>query len=146
MAHITLPENVKHLYRSTIKVRWGDMDALGHVNNTRFFQYFEDVRVGWLRATVGESWQPDGAGPVVVHTACQFKKPVVHPATLHIDLYSAPPGRSSIETFYEVYREGDQELSARGQASVVWIDLSTGKPTSLPETFHTAYEASAASV
>jgi acyl-CoA thioester hydrolase len=29
-------------------VRWGDMDAYGHVNNTVYFRYMEQVRVEWL--------------------------------------------------------------------------------------------------
>jgi acyl-CoA thioester hydrolase len=31
-----------------IPVRWGDMDAFGHVNNTVYFRYFEETRFQWM--------------------------------------------------------------------------------------------------
>ena len=31
-------------------IRWGDMDALGHVNNTVYFRYMEQARIEWLHA------------------------------------------------------------------------------------------------
>ncbi len=36
------------LYSQTINVRWSDMDAIGHVNNARYFTYMEQVRIEWL--------------------------------------------------------------------------------------------------
>ena len=31
-----------------VVVRWADMDALGHVNSTAYFEYFETVRITYL--------------------------------------------------------------------------------------------------
>ena len=31
-------------------IRWGDMDAMGHVNNTVYFRYMEQTRIEWLYA------------------------------------------------------------------------------------------------
>ena len=44
----TLPEHKKLTYQMEIPVRWGDMDAMGHVNNTIYFRYFEIARLEWL--------------------------------------------------------------------------------------------------
>ena len=46
---IELPENKKLVHQMPITVRWGDMDAMGHVNNTVYFRYLERVRLDWLR-------------------------------------------------------------------------------------------------
>jgi len=35
-------------HRFTLAVRWGDMDAMGHVNNTVYFRYMEQTRIEWL--------------------------------------------------------------------------------------------------
>jgi len=35
------------LYEMDIVVKWGDMDALSHVNNAQYFRYFEQVRLDW---------------------------------------------------------------------------------------------------
>ena len=31
-----------------IDVRWGDQDAMNHVNNIKYFQFLEQVRVNWF--------------------------------------------------------------------------------------------------
>ena len=142
MARLSIPSDAHHLHRVQVNVRWGDMDALGHVNNTRFFQYFEHVRVTWLRAVMGSDWKATGAGPVLAHTSCDFKRPVVYPADLVIDLYSTPPGRSSVETYYEARLPNDDApLCAVGRATVVWVDFATGGPTPLPDGFREAIDA-----
>lgn len=123
-----------HTYR--FDVRWGDMDALGHVNNSRYFTYFEQARVDWMRTLPGGGFS-DGTGPVLARTACDFKRPITYPATLHIDVYAGEPGRSSLPTTYDV-RDDDGTLYARGEAVIVWVDRATGRPTALPDAVHAA--------
>jgi hypothetical protein len=40
---IEIPERKKLVYEMTIPIRWGDMDAMGHVNNTSYFRYMETM-------------------------------------------------------------------------------------------------------
>ena len=49
-----------HLER--IAIRWGDMDAMGHVNNTVYFRYMEQARISWFDRLVpeDEAWQSTG--------------------------------------------------------------------------------------
>jgi acyl-CoA thioester hydrolase len=122
-----------HLFTSRIPVRWGDMDALGHVNNTVYFRYMEQARVEWLEE-LGlrvEPGQPDGV--VIVNASCTFLVPVTYPATVEVKLFVGSPGRSSIPTYYEMYCLGEETLYAEGAAKVVWIDGRTGKSAPLPE-------------
>ena len=44
-----------------IPVRWGDLDAMGHVDNTTCFRYFESLRIEWLETV---------ALPRHLHAAC----------------------------------------------------------------------------
>jgi acyl-CoA thioester hydrolase len=39
----------KFVHAMTIPIRWGDMDAMGHVNNTVYFRYLESARIEWMR-------------------------------------------------------------------------------------------------
>ena len=44
------------VHTTTVPIRWGDMDAQGHVNNTVYFRYMEQARVEWferMRARLG---------------------------------------------------------------------------------------------
>ena len=43
-----------HVHTSRQPIRWGDMDALGHVNNTVYFRFMEQARIEWLYAHRGE--------------------------------------------------------------------------------------------
>ena len=53
--------------RQTITMRWGDMDAVGHLNNTYYFRYLEQIRLNWLES-MGHSINPQGRGPVLAST------------------------------------------------------------------------------
>ena len=122
------------LYTLALPVRWGDMDALGHVNNTVYFRYMEQARVEWLE-TNGlfiEGRQQEGSA-VIVNAGCTFLIPITYPATIEVSMFAGPPGRSSIATFYEIRCRGDHRLFAEGTAKIVWIDPATGRSSPLPE-------------
>src|SRR5574343_1966278 len=51
------------LDRRTIRMRWGDMDAVGHLNNTYYFRHMEQIRVAWLDS-IGHPIDPAGLGPL----------------------------------------------------------------------------------
>lgn len=122
------------VHSCSIPVRWGDMDAYGHVNNALYMRYLEEARVQLLEA-IGISLDPDGEAPVVINVGCTFFKPVVYPDTLRIDCYIKDPGRSSFMTIYQVYSEKDPENPvSEGYAKVVWIDHRTERSVPLPET------------
>ena len=116
---------------STQAIRWGDMDAFGHVNNTVYFRYMEQARIDWLYAQAKTIGYTGNGGPVIVNASCNFLAPLVYPGEVEIRMYLGPPGRSSIESFYELLVAG--EKFADGAAKIVWIDRVTGRSVPLPE-------------
>jgi len=52
----------KLVHVERIPIRWGDMDAMGHVNNTVYFRYMEQARISWFDALVprGKAWKATG--------------------------------------------------------------------------------------
>jgi len=122
-----------HLHTSTFPVRWGDMDALGHVNNTIYFRYMEQIRVEWLE-TIGMQLLAGATDSVVIiNASCTFLLPITYPASVEVRLFAGSPGRSSIPTYYEIRRVGEPTLYAEGASKVIWIDGATGKSAPLPE-------------
>jgi acyl-CoA thioester hydrolase len=122
------------VYTSEIQVRWGDMDAFGHVNNSKFFSYFETARVNWWQEAVPEGLDLSESGPVLVNANCTFMKPVIFPETLLIEISVGPGGRSSHECFYTVLSKKDTSVMyAEGTTKVVWVDRRTGKSVPLPD-------------
>ena len=124
--------NKKLVHTTRLAIRWGDMDALGHVNNAVYFRYLEQARVEWLQ-TSGFALNPT-MGPVIVNAHCNFLRQLKYPGEIEIRTYLGLPGRSSFETLYEICRVDEPEqLCAEGGAKVVWVDFTQGKSTPLPE-------------
>lgn len=116
-----------------IPLRWGDMDAMGHVNNTMYFRYMEQARIGWFDALIPEQEAWKETGIVIANASCNYKRPMVYPGLVEVKLFVGPPGGSSVPTYYEMHLEGDRHLYADGAAVVVFIDLSKQKPFRIPE-------------
>ena len=128
-----LPEAKKLTLEMVIPIRWGDMDAMGHVNNTIYFRYMEIVRIEWLHS-VGGSPDPAGEGPVIVNAFCNFIKQLEYPGDVLAKHYVANPGRSSFETYITLER-GDAPgvIYASGGAKTVWVNFPQQKSVPLPE-------------
>jgi acyl-CoA thioester hydrolase len=123
----------KLLWTERINVRWGDMDALGHVNNVEYFRYMEQARFAWMLAIKVPVVQ-DNRGPVAVRAVCDFLKPIVYPATIAVAIYLGRVGRSSITLHHDIYRGSrPRTLFARGEIVMAWIDHDRGKSVPIPE-------------
>lgn len=120
------------VHTSVQPIRWADMDALGHVNNTAYFRYMEQARIEWLYAQAQAGVGYDrGTGPVIVNASCTFREALVYPGDVEVKMFLAGLGRSSVGSFYELRKDG--RMYADGAAKIVWIELASGRPTPLPE-------------
>ena len=70
---IEIPERKKLVHQMQIPIRWGDMDAMNHVNNASYFRYLETCRIEWMYS-IGCQPDPAGEGPVIVNAFCNFYK------------------------------------------------------------------------
>jgi acyl-CoA thioester hydrolase len=129
---IQIPEEKTFVHESIIPIRWGDMDAFGHVNNAVYFRYIEQARINWLES-LGLSFTQDEQGVVVVNAFCNYMKPVEYPADLIIKTYIANPTRVGLDTFNVMSLVGDPEtIRATSGATIVWVDFKTQKAASWP--------------
>ena len=134
---------MKHVYSSSVPVRWGDMDAYGHVNNTNYFRYMEQVRVEWMDSVKKRSVSevsPEGTGPVLINAQCTFLRQLKYTDLIEVRMFVGAVGRSSFETRYEIYKcspESAEEetmiLCAEGTAKIVWVNYVEEKSVPLPE-------------
>ena len=93
-----IPEQKKLVHEMPIPIRWGDMDAMGHVNNTLYFRYMEVIRIDWLHR-VGGPPDMNGEGFVIVNAFCNFLRQLEYPGEVLARMYVANPGRSSFDTY-----------------------------------------------
>ena len=125
---LIIPDEKRLVHEMVIPIRWGDMDAMGHVNNTVYFRYMEVVRVGWLHG-IGGPPDPEGAGPVVVNAYCTFMRQFEWPGDVRIKLYVGGAGRSSFETYTTMERaDAPGVICAEGGATTVWTRAQKSVP------------------
>ncbi|WP_041675180.1 acyl-CoA thioesterase [Ramlibacter tataouinensis] len=129
---IAIPEHKKLVHEMLIPIRWGDMDAMGHVNNTTYFRYLETIRIEWMRS-IGCQPDPRGEGPVIANAFCNFYKQLEYPGNVRVRMYVSDPSRSSFESWGTMEREDDPGvLYAAGGATTVWVDFPAQKSAPLP--------------
>ena len=116
-----------------IPIRWGDMDAMGHVNNICYFRYMEQARISWFEslADAGEAWRSQSI--VIANASCNFRRALTYPGTVEVKVFTGRPGGSSVATYYELRLDEDPEPYADGAAVVVFLDVASQKPMRIPE-------------
>ncbi len=137
---LEIPERKKLVHEMTFPIRWGDMDAMGHVNNAMYFRYMETARIEWMRS-VDAMANPQGQGPVIVNAFCNFYRQLEYPGDVLVRSYVSDPGRSSFDTWTTMARASEPDVvCAAGGATVVWTDFPAQKSAPLPDWLRRAIE------
>ncbi len=130
---IEIPELKKFVFEARIPVRWGDMDALGHVNNAVYFRYMESVRIDWFQS-IGVRENTDIEGPVIVNAFCNFYRQFQYPEEVLLKMYVSDARRATFETWVEMESTTEPGvIRAAGGATVIWVSRSLQKSTALPD-------------
>ena len=116
--------------RTHDKLRYGDTDRQGHVNNAVFATFFETGRVEMLLAGGGDFLAP-GQSLVLARLEIDLVAEINWPGTVEIGTRVAKIGRSSMALEQAVFQNG--VLAARGISVVVLTDETTRRSTPLSE-------------
>ena len=128
-----LPDDKKLCFELVIPIRWGDMDAMGHVNNANYFRYLETLRIDWFRS-IGCLPDADGVGPVIINAFCSFMRQLEYPGDVLAKHYVGAMGRSTLDTYATLERlDQPGVIHATGGATVVWTDFKAQKSVPLPD-------------
>lgn len=126
------------LLRLPIDVRWRDLDAFNHVNNSNFLTYIEEARLRWF-SQLGTGWYDENVAPVIAAVHINYRRPIEWPASLAVTLHAERAGRTSLTLGHRIVDAGnDGVLYADGNAVLVWIDRRGGRPAELPDVVRTA--------
>lgn len=121
------------MHRTVLDVRWRDLDSFDHVNNSTYLTYVEEARLDWLRALPGP-WVGDGRAPVLAAIGMDFRRPILWPARIVVELSPIRVGNSSLTLGHRILSEADASVvHAEGTATLVWIDTATGASAALPD-------------
>ncbi len=130
---IQIPEQKTLVYECTIAIRWGDMDAMGHLNNTSYFRFMETCRIDWFQS-IGCMPDPSGEGIVIVNAFCNFYRQLEYPGSVLTRMYASDPARTTFETWVTMARTDEPEtICAAGGATTIWVDFPSQKARTLPD-------------
>jgi acyl-CoA thioester hydrolase len=121
----------KLVHTQHMQMRWGDMDALGHMNNTVYFRYLEQARISWFDS-LGVNYAA-GEGAILGSINCRFRLPAVYPAELAISLHASNARNSSFVLASAITDCADDRLYATAEATMVWVNLAEGKSRPMPD-------------
>jgi acyl-CoA thioester hydrolase len=129
---VTAPRREDYAFFLPLAPRWGDMDAMGHVNNAKFFTYDESVRLAYFHELMADDprfWKDYGM--ILAHIEADFLAQLKPPADLQIGFRVAKLGRTSLRTEAAMFL--GESVVAVTRAVIVWFDYRAGTPLPLPE-------------
>jgi acyl-CoA thioester hydrolase len=120
-------------FRYPMLVRWSDIDSYDHVNNVRYFDYFQEARIAFLARildTVAEGYF-DAYPVVLAHQSVNYLRPI---------LLRHPPyvGSTSYTLGSRIVDHGQDLVYARATSVLVAVDGETHAKRALTEGERTA--------
>jgi acyl-CoA thioester hydrolase len=114
-----------------IKVRFRDLDAMGHVNNAVYFTYMETARTEFFASLLGVT-QPADVPVILGETSCRYHTPAHMGETLRVGLGVGRIGTKSFEIVSQIIG-GDGRLVATGQSTLIMYDYVNGTSFPIPD-------------
>tara|TARA_B100000941_G_scaffold45604_1_gene28344 strand:- start:198 stop:662 length:465 start_codon:yes stop_codon:yes gene_type:complete len=117
-----------------IKVNWGDMDALGHVNHSVYARWMETVRMIYF-SEVGmmDLYDDSNVGPILARMEIDYELPIVFPDVVTVSTSVSRIGNSSFDMRYKIESlSNNGKSAATGSVVCVVLDYSSGMPHKIP--------------
>ena len=116
-----------------LNIEWGDMDALQHVNNIEYFNYFQVARIAYFEKIDSESVMGETrVSSILASTQCKFIYPLAYPYTISVGVRVDTMADQYFTMKYAVVSHKHQRMAAIGDAKVVMFDYVNNKKASIP--------------
>ena len=117
------------MYTARVALRWSDMDALGHINNSEYLRYLEQARIEFLADAAAAGVRRE-AGLLVARHEVDYRKPMPYRREpVEIATWVDKIGTTSFTFGHEVI--ADEVVHARARTVIVCIDEQS-RPTPVP--------------
>ncbi|MDT8346022.1 MAG: thioesterase family protein [Thermohalobaculum sp.] len=115
-----------------ITTRWSDNDVYGHINNVRYYSFFDTAVNGHLIEAGALDIHAGRVIGLVVETRCSYFAPLAFPEPIEAGIRVDRLGRSSVTYGLGIFRAGAAEAAAAGAFTHVHVDRATRRPVDLP--------------
>lgn len=115
-----------------VHVRFGETDALGHINNTSYFIYLEEARIRFFES-LGFTMQLNDWKFILASTKCDFVSQGYFVQILTVKTYVSRIGSKSFQLEHDIVCSQTNELIAKGNAIIVYYDFKNQKSEELPD-------------
>jgi acyl-CoA thioester hydrolase len=113
-------------FRTLAQMRWSDMDALGHVHNAAFLQYFELGRAALVFSLLNVPRRTDASLVVRRHEVDYLRPLIYRPEPIAVDTHLARIGTTSFTLAAQVREPDDETVYARIATVIVAVDAHSG--------------------
>lgn len=126
-------ENELYTVELALRIDWSEMDLFGHVNNVTYLKYTQASRVHyWECIGLDGNFAAKGVGPILVSTACQFKKPLFYPGNIVVKAKVDFIKNTSFGISHQIYNDKN-ELCAEAQDVIVTYDFEKDEKIIIPD-------------
>ena len=117
------------------RVRFGDLDAMQHMNNVEFLRFFETARIEYLKTILPEHrpTRRQEFGFIFAECRIAYRSPAFYDEGIRTEIRPATVGRSSLRLDFEMRAEDDDRLLAEGHGVLVGYDYAAGRSQPLPD-------------
>lgn len=115
-----------------IGTRWDDNDVYGHVNNVKYYAFFDTVINTWLIAEGGLDIHEGGAIGLCAESSCRFFAPLSFPETVTAALRAGRLGETSVRYELALFTAAGPEPVATGRFVHVFVDRDSRRPRPIP--------------
>ena len=131
-------EEYPHVHE--VPTRWDDNDVYGHVNNARYFAFFDTAINTWLIEEGGLDVDRGEVIGVCAESHCAYTAAIAFPDAVEVGLRAAHIGSSSVRYELAVFKAGADEPAATGWFVHVFVDRETRRPAPPPPRLRAALE------
>lgn len=117
------------------RVRFGDLDAMRHLNNVAFLGFFESARIAFMQEALPahDPTAPDDFGLIFAEAKIHYRSPAYFDEDIRTYVRPSTLRRSSFRVEFEMRSERDERLLAEGYGVLVGYDYAGASATLLPE-------------
>ena len=126
--------------RLELRIDWGELDVLGHVNNLQIMKYVQAARVNHLeKVGISQLHAKQNVGAILASIHTQFLKPLFYPGNVTVFSRVEYIKTSSFKIHYEIYNDKN-ELAAEAQDILVLYDFDRKHKLAIPSDLRKKFE------